>query len=154
MKRLSEQPSVHETAVIRESTLGKWTEVGARTTIVESAMDDYSYVVNDSQIIYSTIGKFCSIASQTRLNPGNHPLDRAALHHFTYRAFQFDMGEDDPAFFDWRRSSPVTLGHDIWIGHGATIMPGVSIGSGAATGAGAVVTKDVPLSDVSAYGAD
>lgn len=144
MKRLSENPTVHELAMVRDSKLGKWIEVGARTVIFESEMDDYSYVVQDSQIAYSTIGKFCSIASHARLNPGNHPLDRPALNHFTYRAAQFDLGEDDDGFFDWRRASPVSLGHDVWIGHGATVMPGVSIGTGAAIGSGAVVTKDIP----------
>ena len=28
-------------------------------------MGDYSYVVHDAQIIYATIGKFCSIASHS-----------------------------------------------------------------------------------------
>jgi hypothetical protein len=38
------------------------------------AMDDYSYVMNDAQITYTTIGKFCSIAAMTRINPGHyHP---------------------------------------------------------------------------------
>lgn len=42
--------------------------------------------------------------------------------------------------YDWRRASPVVLGHDVWIGHGATVLPGVTIGNGA----GAVVSRDVP----------
>jgi phosphonate metabolism protein (transferase hexapeptide repeat family) len=142
--RLSLSPTIHPTAHVTDSTLGAWTEVGARTTIAETVMGDYSYVVNDSSIIYATIGRFCSIAAHTRINPGNHPLERAALHHFTYRAAKYELGEDDDAFFDWRRASHVTLGHDVWIGHGATILPGVSIGTGAGIGAGAVVSKDVP----------
>jgi hypothetical protein len=141
---LSLSPTIHPTARVTDSTLGAWTEVGARTTIAETVMGDYSYVVNDSSIIYATIGRFCSIAAHTRINPGNHPLARAALHHFTYRAAKYELGEDDNAFFDWRRASHVTLGHDVWIGHGATILPGVVIGTGAAIGAGAVVAKDVP----------
>jgi phosphonate metabolism protein (transferase hexapeptide repeat family) len=108
-------------------------------------MGDYSYVVNDSSIIYSEIGKFCSIAAHTRINPGNHPLDRAALHHFTYRSLSYRLGpEDDADFFEWRRSHKVTLGNDVWIGHGAVLLPGVTIGTGAAIGSGAVVSKDVP----------
>lgn len=144
-QQLSEAPSIHDTAYVYQSTLGAWTAVGPRTSIVESTMDDYSYVVNDSQIIYSTIGKFCSLASQTRLNPGNHPLERAALHHFTYRSRSYGLGEDDDAeFFEWRRAHRVTLSNDVWIGHGVTVMPGVSIGTGAAIGSGAVVTKNIP----------
>ncbi|MFX8362468.1 acetyltransferase, partial [Acinetobacter baumannii] len=107
-------------------------------------MDDYSYVVNDSNIIYTEIGKFCSIAAMTRINPGNHPMHRASQAHFTYRASAYFEGEtDDADFFEWRRSHRVTLGHDVWIGHGAVILPGRTIGSGAVVAAGAVVTRDV-----------
>ena len=54
-------------------------------------------------------------------------------------------GEDDEAaFFDWRRSRPVTIGHDVWIGHGAIVLAGRTVGTGAVIAAGAVVTKDVP----------
>jgi phosphonate metabolism protein (transferase hexapeptide repeat family) len=143
-KRLGPFATVDPTATITESNLGEWTEVGPRTKIIETSMGDYSYAVNDCSIIYTRMGKFCSIASHVRINPGNHPLERPVLHHFTYRSRQFDMGSDDEAFFDWRRASPVTIGHDVWIGHGAVILPGVTIGNGAAIGAGAVVSKDVP----------
>lgn len=142
-KRLGEAPSVDPTATVRDCRLGRFTEVGARTRLVETSFGDYSYVVQDADIIYAEIGKFCSIAASVRINPGNHPLHRAALHHFTYRSRQFDLGEDDPAFFAWRRAHKVTIGHDVWVGHGATLLPGVSIGTGAAIGAGAVVSRDV-----------
>jgi hypothetical protein len=143
-KTLGLQPAIHPTASVRDSTLGAYTEVGARTTLSEVEMGDYSYVVHDAQIIYATIGRFCSIASHTRINPGNHPLDRVALNHFTYRASAYGLGPDEAGFFDWRRRHRVTLGHDVWLGHGVIVLPGVSIGTGAAIGAGAVVTKDIP----------
>jgi len=143
-KQLSpDRPWIHPEANVVGSTFGAWTEVGARSSVVESSLDDYSYVVADSQIIYATIGKFANIASHTRINPGNHPHWRACLHHFMYRSDDYGMGERDESFFDWRRSTPVTIGHDVWLGHGALVMPGVSIGTGAIVGAGAVVTKDV-----------
>jgi phosphonate metabolism protein (transferase hexapeptide repeat family) len=141
---LNGKPCVDPTATVRAATLGAWTAVGARTSIVESSLGDYSYVVSDCQVIYSEIGKFCSIAAQSRLNPGNHPLERVALHHFTYRSASYDMGPDDAEFFDWRRAHRVVLGHDVWIGHGAVVLPGVRIGTGAVVGAGAVATRDVP----------
>jgi hypothetical protein len=144
MKTLSEAPSIDPTAHVRDCRLGRFTEVQARVSLTEVTLGDYSYVVDDTEIIYATIGKFCSIAAACRINPGNHPLHRAALHHFTYRAAMFGLGDDDADFFAWRRSFPVRLGHDVWIGHGAVVLPGVSIGTGAAVGAGAVVTKDVP----------
>ncbi len=143
-KRLGDKPSIHRTASVRATSFGRWCEVGARTKVAESSFGDYSYVVNDSDIIYSTIGKFCSIAAHTRINPGNHPLDRVMLSHVGYRSSAYGLGPDDPSFFEWRRSSTVTLGHDVWIGHGAVVLPGVTIGTGAAVGAGTIVTKDVP----------
>lgn len=143
MKALGPDPTIHATARVAASTLGAYTEVGERTSLVETTMGDYSYIVHDGEVIYTTIGKFSSIAAFARINPGNHPHWKAAQHHFLYRSSAYGMGADDADFFDWRRAHPVTIGHDVWIGHGVTVMPGVTVGTGAILGAGAVVTKDV-----------
>ena len=144
-KTLSVEPLIDPTAKVQQATLGAYCEVGARTMLLDVTMGDYSYVVNDSQITYTTIGKFCSIAAMTRINPGNHPMHRATQGHFTYRASAYFPDEKDEAeFFEWRRSHRVHIGHDVWIGHGAIILPGRSIGIGAVIAAGAIVTKDVP----------
>lgn len=143
-KTLGLEAVIDPTARVRDAKLGRYTEIGARTAFIESTLGDYSYVVNDSDVIYTTIGKFCSIAAHTRINPGNHPMQRASQSHFTYRASAYFVGAQDEAeFFAWRRSTPVTIGHDVWIGHGAIILPGRSIGTGAVVAGGAVVTKDV-----------
>lgn len=144
-KTLSVQPTIDPSAKLHETRLGTYTEVGARTILTEVTMGDYSYVVNDAQITYTTIGKFCSIAAMTRINPGNHPMHRATQAHFTYRSSAYFEGEsDDTEFFDWRRQHHVHIGHDVWIGHGAIVLPGRNIGTGAVIAAGAIVTKDVP----------
>jgi phosphonate metabolism protein (transferase hexapeptide repeat family) len=143
-KALSHRPLIDPTAEVKDSTLGRYTEIGARTKLLEVRMSDYSYVVNDSDIAYATIGKFCSIAAMTRINPGNHPMHRASQAHFTYRASAYFPGEPDEAdFFSWRRDHHVSIGNDVWIGHGAIVLAGRSIGDGAVVAAGAVVTKDV-----------
>jgi phosphonate metabolism protein (transferase hexapeptide repeat family) len=143
--KLSSTPLVDPTASLSLVTLGAYTEVGARTKLQEVTLGDYSYVVNDSDIAYASIGKFTSIAAMTRINPGNHPMQRASQSHFTYRASAyFDGARDEAEFFAWRRSHHVTIGHDVWIGHGAIVLPGRSIGTGAVIGAGSVVTKDIP----------
>ena len=145
MKVLGAEPLVDPTAQLKSCSLGAYTEVGARTQLLEVEMADYSYVVNDSDIAYARIGKFCSIASHVRINPGDHPMGRPSQSHFTYRASAyFEDAEDDLSFFQWRRDRPVLIGHDVWIGHGAIVLAGRSIGIGAVVGAGAVVTKDVP----------
>ncbi len=145
MTKLGKQPLINPAAEVRECAFGRCTEVGARTKLLEVSMGDYSYVVNDSDIAYTRIGKFCSIASHVRINPGDHPMHRASQSHFTYRASSYFSGaSDDHAFFQWRRSRTVTIGHDVWIGHGAIVLAGRNIGTGAVVGGGAVVTKDVP----------
>lgn len=142
--RLSEMPLVHPSAVVQNSHLGRFTEVGERCQITDSTLGDYSYAIRDGEVWCATIGKFANIASHVRINATNHPVWRASLHHFTYRAHDYwpDAGREE-SFFDWRREHAVTIGHDVWIGHGATILPGVSVGNGAVIGAGAVVTRDV-----------
>lgn len=145
MKQLGPEPLIDPTAEVRRSRLGRYTEVGARTRLDDVVMGDYSYVVNDADIASAEIGRFCSIAAMTRLNPGNHPTWRASQSHFTYRASAYFPGEaDEEAFFAWRRAQRLTLGHDVWIGHGAIVLAGRSVGTGAVVAAGAVVTKDVP----------
>jgi phosphonate metabolism protein (transferase hexapeptide repeat family) len=144
-KTLSIEPTVDPSAKLQGAKLGAYCEVGARTILLDVEMGDYSYVVNDAQLTYTSIGKFCSIAAMTRINPGNHPMHRPTQAHFTYRASAYFPGETDEAeFFDWRKRHRVHIGHDVWIGHGAIVLPGRLIGSGAVVAAGSIVTKDVP----------
>jgi phosphonate metabolism protein (transferase hexapeptide repeat family) len=140
---LGEQPAIHDGCIIHDSTLGAWTEIGAGSVLSETTLGDYSYCAGDNTFIYAEIGKFCSIASHVRINPGNHPMQRVTQHHMTYRRQQYGFGEDDAEFFAWRRAHRCVVGHDVWMGHGAIIMPGVTVATGAVVGAGAVVTKDV-----------
>src|ERR1700736_4582618 len=143
-KMLLVEPTIDPSANLHDTRLGAYCEVGARTILHEVTLGDYSYVVNDAQITYTRIGRFCSIAAMTRINPGNHPMDRASQSHFTYRASVYFPGErDESELFAWRRSHRVTIGNDVWIGHGAIVLPGRVIGDGAVVAAGAIVTKDV-----------
>lgn len=141
---LGEAPVTHPTARIKDSTLGVWTRIGEATSIVEASIGDYTYLVDHCQVIYSEVGKFCSIASHVRINPGNHPMWRPTQHHMTYRRIAYGFDErDDLEFFDWRREARVVVGNDVWMGHGAIVLPGVTIGTGAVIAAGAVVSHDV-----------
>lgn len=144
MTNLSTEPLISPTATVRDCELGAYTEIGRHASIIETSLDDYSYVMERSDIIYSKIGKFSNIASDVRINPGNHPMDWVSQHHFLYRRQKYGFdNEDNESFFNWRRIQKVKIGHDTWIGHGAIILPGVTVGNGAVIAAGAVVTKDV-----------
>jgi phosphonate metabolism protein (transferase hexapeptide repeat family) len=142
--KLSEAPHIDPTAIVSNSTLGRYTEIGAGSHVAHSVIGDYSYCVEGTQIAYAEIGKFANIASHVRIYASMHPHQRASLHHFTYRSsWYFDGEADDAEFFAGRADQKISIGHDTWIGHGAVIMPGVSVGHGAIIGSNAVVTKDV-----------
>jgi phosphonate metabolism protein (transferase hexapeptide repeat family) len=142
--KLSEMPLIHPTAQIEACDFGRFTEVADRCVLQEAFLDDYSYIREDGMVWSARIGKFANIAAHVRINAPNHPVERATLHHFTYRSEDYWPGEEpDGSVFEWRRDHSVTVGHDVWIGHGATILPGVNVGNGAVIGSGAVVTRDV-----------
>jgi phosphonate metabolism protein (transferase hexapeptide repeat family) len=144
VSKLSEQPLVHETAEVSDSTLGRYTAIAERCRVHETVLGDYSYMMQDCSAWCAEIGKFANIASNVRFNATNHPTWRPTLHHFTYRASDYwDDAEHETEFFEWRRGNLVRVGHDTWFGHGSTVLPGVTVGDGAVVGAGAVVTKDV-----------
>ncbi len=144
MTKLSETPVVHPSADVRDSSLGRYTEIGERCRVHETVLGDYSYMTQDCSTWCAEIGKFSNIAAAVRLNATNHPMHRATLHHFTYRASDYwEDAEHEADFFAARRAKKVRVGHDTWLGHGSTVLPGVTVGDGAVVGSGAVVTKDV-----------
>ena len=88
------------------------------------------------------IGRFCSIAAETRfiMNGGNHPTDWATTFPFPV----FGEGWEAAAPETWPHRGDTVVGNDVWIGYGVTVMPGVSIGNGAIVASGSVVSRDVP----------
>ena len=86
---LGPDPCIDPTAIVQNCTIGAWTEIGAFTTLVDSALDDYSYIAPfHANVMYAAIGKFTSFASHVRINPTNHPMNRVSQHHCTYRRRQ------------------------------------------------------------------
>src|SRR5471030_2196655 len=121
------EPKIGANVIMTKSRLGQYVHISDDAILEESELGDYSYTAGHNQIYYASIGKFVSIATYVRINPGNHPTyNRIAQHHFTYRASAYGLGEDDNEFFNWRRAHPVTVGNDVWMGHNAVIMPGVA----------------------------
>jgi len=88
---------------------------------------------------YTSIGRYCSMASPMRVMNRNHPLDFKSTHGFFFNP-DLGISKTDPI-----RYVPLEIGHDVWIGHNAIILPSVrSIGTGAVVGAGSVVNKEIP----------
>jgi phosphonate metabolism protein (transferase hexapeptide repeat family) len=139
------EPRIHPTAELKACKLGRYASIGERVVLREVTVGDFSYFERHSEAIYTTIGKFCSIAANSRVNALEHPIERLTQHKLSYRPNEyFRWLGVDAAFRATRQAKAVTIGHDVWIGHGAVIMPGITIGNGAVVGANAVVTQDVP----------
>lgn len=140
----SDEPRIHPTAQLKSVRLGRYTEIGERVILREVTVGDFTYFERNGEGIYADIGRFCSIAANTRINALEHPMERVTTHKLTYRPNEYFryLGVDQN-FRARRRAKRVAIGHDVWIGHGAVILPGVVIGNGAVIGANAVVTRDV-----------
>ncbi|MDG4886498.1 DapH/DapD/GlmU-related protein [Mesorhizobium sp. WSM4887] len=139
------EPRIHPTAELKGCKLGRYTSIGERVILRDVTVGDFSYFERHSEAIYTMIGKFCSIAANSRINALEHPIERLTQHKVSYRPNEyFRWLGVDAAFRERRQAKPVSIGHDVWIGHGAVIMPGITIGNGAVIGANAVVTHDVP----------
>ncbi|MDX8497606.1 DapH/DapD/GlmU-related protein [Mesorhizobium sp. VK4C] len=139
------EPRIHPTAELKGCRLGRYASIGERVILRDVTVGDFSYFERHSEAIYTTIGKFCSIAANSRINALEHPIERLTQHKVSYRPNEyFRWLGVDAAFRERRRAKQVSIGHDVWIGHGTVVMPGVAIGNGAVIGANAVVTHDVP----------
>lgn len=138
------EPRIHPTAELKACKIGRYASIGERVVLREVTVGDFSYFERHSEAIYTTIGKFCSIAANSRINALEHPIERLTQHKVSYRPNEyFRWLGVDAAFRERRQAKSVSIGHDVWVGHGAVIMPGVTIGNGAVIGANAVVTGDV-----------
>ena len=138
------EPRIHPTAELKGCKLGRYASIGERVVLREVSVGDFSYFERHAEAIYTAIGKFCSIAANSRINALEHPIERVSQHKLTYRPNEYFryLGVDQE-FRERRRGKAVTIGHDVWIGHGAVILPGVTIGNGAVVGANVVVRLDV-----------
>lgn len=144
-KRLSEEAVIGPDVSMDDTVLGRYTEIGDGTRLVNVVLGDYSYCMRLADIANTTVGKFSNIASFVRIGATDHPLDRASLHHFLYRSARYwDDIEDDDGWFERRRARRTVIGHDTWIGHAAQVKPDVTVGDGAVVASGAIVTRDVP----------
>src|SRR4051812_13296518 len=86
---LGEAPYIHASCTIKDSQIGAWTALGKDTVMLESSFGDYSYTDGNVMMIYTEVGKYCSIANSVRINPSNHPHWRVTQHHMTYRRKDF-----------------------------------------------------------------
>ena len=76
---LTREPNIGQNVLLQGATLGDYTQVLDNSVLEECILGDYTYLAGYNQIAYAKIGKFCSIASFARVNPGNHPTYMVAF---------------------------------------------------------------------------
>lgn len=74
------EPRIHPTAELKACKLGRYASIGERVVLREVTVGDFSYFERHSEAIYTTIGKFCSIAANSRINALEHPIERLTQH--------------------------------------------------------------------------
>ena len=82
------------------------------------------------------VGKFSMISAN---------FSAHAMRHSVSHISNFAIGKGPFQFFGslFDQTSPIKIGHDVWIGEGVKCLIGVEIGDGCVVGAGSVVTKSL-----------
>lgn len=106
-----------------------------------STIQKYTYISDHCWIINTTIGSFCSIASNVMIGGGKHPLNFVSTSPVFYS--KRNILKTCFAKVNFEEYARTLIGNDVWIGSHAFIKGGVSIGHGAVIGAYCVVTKDI-----------
>ena len=91
------------------------------------------------------VGQGCVIVSTGSIEIGT---DALIAEYVVIRDQDHEFDGPAPIAQSGLRTSPIKIGHNVWIGAKATITRGVSIGDNAVVGANAVVTGDVPANAV------
>lgn len=126
-----------------KSRISKKARLNRNVKLVDSIIDDYSYMGNDSWALHADIGRFCSIANEVFIGMASHTMDCLS----TSSIFTEKHNGTKHSWVAEDKCSPyfrTIIGNDVWIGSRVLIKSGVKIGNGAVIGAGAVVTHDVP----------
>lgn len=129
--------------VDRNSSFHKTARICRNTKALNAKIDAYSYIGPGTQVVYTNIGKFCSIGPNCLIGLASHSLS----HISTSPIF---TAKKNGTKYKWTNINTfneykfVIIGNDVWIGSRVIILGGVTIGNGAIIGAGAIVTKDIP----------
>jgi acetyltransferase-like isoleucine patch superfamily enzyme len=142
IKYINKNLFIEHPSIIRHSTFGNYVKI-YNNTIVNSSIDSYSYLGNNTQVLNARIGKFCSVGADCKIGMSNHPVHGFVSTHpiFYSKKAQVGITFSDKDYFE--EDTHVLIGNDVWIGMNVLIIGNVAIGDGAVIAAGSVVTKNI-----------
>lgn len=100
----------------------------------QTRIGEYTYVGKNSTITKSIIGRYCSIADNTSIGPGEHHIEKISTSAHFYEGDVYEQ----------LTKRDCLIGHDVWIGVDSIVRRGVCIGNGVIVGANSYVNEDVP----------
>ena len=124
------------------SSLHKKSRIYSPSSIKNSKVDLGTYISQNSRIVNTKIGKFCSIGPNFLCGWGIHPsfsISTSPVFYSTSKQVGFTLSKNDK----FKEHEEIIIGNDVFIGSNVTVLDGVIIGSGAIIAAGSVVTKNV-----------
>ena len=78
--KLTEEPLIAPDVVMSGSELGRWTQIGASTRLLDTVIGDYSYCDRLCDFAHTDVGRFSNIASAVRVGATDHPLEIGRAH--------------------------------------------------------------------------
>jgi acetyltransferase-like isoleucine patch superfamily enzyme len=127
-----------------KSSFEEYVSIYKNTTLINVEIGRHTYIGDYCRISNCKIGRFCSLANNIIIAPGQHPVNTfisTSPIFYTTDMPQVSFAREE--YFDYW-GEKVEIGNDVWIGNNVHIMQGVKVGDGAIIASNAVVTKDVP----------
>jgi acetyltransferase-like isoleucine patch superfamily enzyme len=115
-----------------------------------------TYIGNNTNLINTKIGRFCSISDNITCRNDTHPTGAPFVstspmfyslpnrNSQTGQSFASKQYFDEFKYVDDEKKYSLIIGNDVWIGDGALFIGAIKVGDGAIIAARAVVTKNVP----------
>ena len=128
---------------ITNSKIDKTVKLFTPYDISDCTIGAYSYLSDNSCVLKTTIGRFCSIGPNFMCGRGIHPtngISTSPMFYSTLKQNGFTFAKENK-IEEWK---DITIGNDVFIGMNVTVLDGANIGDGAIIGAGAVVSTDIP----------
>ncbi len=142
---------IHNQVIVDASSkLGDKSVLFDKVRLIDSVIDSYSYIQENSSLNAVDVGPYCSIATDVSIGLVNHPT-----HFVGTSPVFYDSTQPLPNAFVrgnlYQKQLPRTvIEADVWVGEGVKICAGVRIGVGSVIGAGAIVTRDIPPYSIAA----
>lgn len=139
-KKTKNQIGTNTTIV--NSEIGLSVFISSGCSIVNTVIQNHSYLNRGTTINYASIGAYCSIGSDVLIGVRKHPTDMISTHPAFYANNKAFETYADRMYCD--ELPNIEIGNDVWIGSKSTVLGNIRIGDGAVVAYGSVVTKDVP----------